>query len=115
MPPKDWSESPDDATSAFAEWINQWLGGLEQLRWTRIEKPIQTHRTKGASSSEPVAFPWPHLIAHCKSVHDSISRDLLLKIPDDTEEHVGFLETQLELIEKVGLPNCLQSQMGDLS
>ncbi len=27
----------------------------------------------------------------------------------------GFLETQLKLIEKVGLPNCLQSQMGDLS
>jgi hypothetical protein len=54
---KDWSESPEDASSAFAEWINQWLGGLEQLRWTHIEKPIQTHRTTGASSSEPVAFP----------------------------------------------------------
>jgi len=27
---------------------------------------------------------------------------------------VDFLETQLELIEKVGLPNCLQSQMGEL-
>jgi len=54
---KNWSESPNDAASAFAEWINQWLGGLERLRWAHIEKPIQTHRTTGASSSEPVAFP----------------------------------------------------------
>jgi bacterioferritin len=54
-------------------------------------------------------------IAHCESVRDFVSRDLLLKILNDTEEHVDFLETQLELIEKVGLPNCLQSQMGELS
>lgn len=54
-------------------------------------------------------------IAYCESVRDFISRDLLLKILDDTEEHVDFLETQLELIEKVGLPNYLQSQMGELS
>jgi len=54
---KDWSESPEDAASAFAEWVNQWLGGLERLRWAHIEKPLQTHRTTGAPSSEPVAFP----------------------------------------------------------
>jgi len=54
---KDWSETPNDAASAFAEWINQWLGGLERLRWAHIEKPIQTHHTTGAPSSEPVAFP----------------------------------------------------------
>jgi bacterioferritin len=54
-------------------------------------------------------------IAHCESVRDFISRDLLLKILADTEEHVDFLETQLELVEKVGLPNYLQSQMGELS
>jgi bacterioferritin len=54
-------------------------------------------------------------IAHCESVRDYVSRDLLQKILDDTEEHVDFLETQLELIDKVGLPNYLQSQMGEAS
>lgn len=44
---KDWSESPEDASAAFAEWINQWLGGLERLRWAHIEKPLQAHRTSG--------------------------------------------------------------------
>ncbi len=52
-------------------------------------------------------------IAHCESVRDYVSRDLLQKILDDTEEHIDFLETQLDVLTKVGLANYLQSQLGE--
>ncbi len=51
-------------------------------------------------------------IAHCEKVQDYVSRQIIVDILDDTEEHIDFLETELSLVEKVGLHNYLQSQMG---
>jgi bacterioferritin len=51
-------------------------------------------------------------IAHCESVRDYVSREILDDILAATEEHIDHLETQLELVGKVGEQNYLQSQMG---
>ena len=50
-------------------------------------------------------------IADCERLGDYGSRELFQQILESEEEHIDFLETQLELIEKVGLQNYCQSQM----
>ncbi|MEO8345072.1 MAG: bacterioferritin [Betaproteobacteria bacterium] len=54
-------------------------------------------------------------IAHCEKVGDYVTRELFEGILESEEEHIDFLETQIELIKSVGLENYLQSQMGDQS
>ena len=51
-------------------------------------------------------------VAYCEQCGDYVTRDLLQGILVNEEEHVDWLETQLELIEKTGLENYIQSQMG---
>lgn len=50
-------------------------------------------------------------IEYCEQVRDYVSRDLFEKILSDEEDHVDWLETQLDLLHKIGEQNYLQSQM----
>lgn len=49
-------------------------------------------------------------IAYCEKNNDYVSRDLFDDILESEEEHIDWLETQLELIEKMGIENYTQSQ-----
>src|SRR5215831_16618201 len=51
-------------------------------------------------------------IAHCESVRDFVTRDLFSEILESEEDHVDFIETQLDLIKKIGIENYIQLQSG---
>ena len=68
---------------------------------------------KGDLQLEQLALPvLREGIAHCEVVRDFVTRDLLSKILEAEEDHVDFIETQLDLIAKIGVQNYIQLQSG---
>lgn len=84
---------------------------------TRV--PIQVGRDVPAMLKNDLALEYKVIedlrkaMALCEQEHDYQSRDMLLQLLEDTEhDHTHWLEQQLGLIDRIGLPNYLQSQMG---
>jgi bacterioferritin len=51
---------------------------------------------------------------HCHSVKDYVTRDLFEKLMHDEEEHIDFLETQIDLVKKIGVELYSQRHIGEL-
>jgi bacterioferritin len=86
------------------------LPNLQQLGKLLIGESVQ-ECLKCDLQLEMMALPLlREAIAYCESSSDYISRELFEDILEGEEEHVDWLETQLALIDKMGLQNYLQSQ-----
>ncbi|WP_313077439.1 bacterioferritin [Melaminivora sp.] len=89
------------------------LPNLQDLGKLQVGEDVQEILESDLRSERGAQATVKEGIAYCESARDYVSRLLLEDILKDTEEHIDYLETQLGLIEKVGLQNYLQSQMGD--
>lgn len=68
------------------------------------------------ASEREVAESLRSIITVCEEEKDYVTRDMLQKLLQDTEtDHIHWLEQHLGLIERIGLQNYIQSQMGDAS
>ncbi|MBI3132748.1 MAG: bacterioferritin [Acidobacteria bacterium] len=90
------------------------LPNLQDLHKLRIGENVE-EILKGDLALEMEAMPpLKEGIRLCEEVGDFITRDMLKGILHSEEEHVDFLETQLELVQKMGLPNYIQSATGEI-
>ena len=87
------------------------LPNLQELHKLRIGEDLKETLECDLSLEHKAIPDLREAIAYCESVSDYVTRHLFREILEAEEEHVDWLETQLELIEKVGLHNYLQSQM----
>ncbi len=87
------------------------LPNLQDLGFLRVGE-ITVEILKADLALEHDAIPVVReAIAYCESVSDFVTRELFEAILEEEEDHVDWLETQLDLVERVGLENYQQSKM----
>jgi len=111
---REYKESVDEMK--HADQLMERILFLEGAPAVKLNKLVIGNSVKEALASdlklELIGHPMlKEAIAHSEKVGDYVSRDLFQDILESEEKHIDWLETQLELIEKVGLQNYLQSGM----
>jgi bacterioferritin len=108
------SESIDEMKHAdkLAERI-LFLDGLpnfQALGRLRIGENVEEILKADMEAEHQGAKLYRQLIAHAEKVQDYVTRDLARGILEDEEKHIDFIETQFELIQRMGLENYIQLQ-----
>jgi bacterioferritin len=89
------------------------LGGLpnfQMLGRLRIGETVEEILRSDLALEQEALVQLKAAVAHSETVQDYVSRELFVSILENEEEHVDFLETQFELIERMGLQNYIQLQ-----
>ena len=83
---------------------------LQALGRLRIGENVEEILKADMEAEQSGAKLYRDVIAHAESVRDYVTRDLAREILSDEEKHIDFIETQFEMIERMGLHNYIQLQ-----
>ena len=87
------------------------LPNLQHLNRLRIGENTQEMLQCDKLQAQEQLVVLKDAIAYCESIQEYVSRALLCEIEEYEEEHLDWIDTQLDLISSIGLENYLQSQM----
>jgi bacterioferritin len=79
------------------------LPNVQRLNAIRVGEDVEQILTADQAIEEKALGDLRDGIAYCESVRDFVSRDLLVKILENEEEHIDFLERQFDLIKQIGI------------
>ncbi|MEL7547007.1 MAG: bacterioferritin [Pseudomonadota bacterium] len=110
----EYKESIEEMT--HADWLIErilFLNGLPNLQdlgKLRIGESVKEILECDMALEEDAIPLLRDAMAYCESIRDYVSRDLFGKILTNEEEHVDYIETQFDLIERMGIENYIQLQ-----
>jgi len=84
---------------------------LESLHIGKTVKAVLDYDLEGELSAHSL---YAEAAIHCHSVADYVTRDLFEELTHDEEEHIDFLETQVDLVARIGLELYAQRHIGEL-
>jgi bacterioferritin len=87
------------------------MQALEILHIGKTVKEVLDNDLRAEMSARSL---YEEAASHCHSVKDYVTRDLFEQLMHDEEEHIDFLETQIELVARIGLELYAQHHIGDL-
>jgi len=87
---------------------------MQTLETLRIGKTVKAIMENDLQAEISARTQYAEAATHCHAVHDYVSRDLFVQLMHDEEEHIDFLEAQLDLIGKIGAELYTQHYLGKI-